>query len=485
MSLSGVLLNHSNLISKFSVANFLVPDSYRPNNWNRSTIKNILNTKQLKNDSLLLYGNQGVFISDNKGKGIKAYMVGEFPTSPRLKRTNYILADTVFNRLLAATNGGLFICNKQSDKWNKVASLQNHDDLLKIFIKDSYVLVISKSALYLSEHKQDLQFERLLPNKTEKEETASLIALFFALHDGSILGLPGKILWDIVAIIMFFLCLSAFYLWFYPKKWKRNYKRKKHRANKKEKNNYAFFLKYHKQLGKYSAIILLIIIFTGMCLRPPLIMLLFKGQVSKKWLSAVENTNPWHHKIRNALYDSSSDKLVLDCSDGIWAGHITDNPTFEKQDINLPIFAMGATVFCEEQPNQWLIGSFGGLFSYNTKTKATKSLLDVEQPKGKGRPSSILVTGYIQAPDNNRYVLGHYKGLCNLKGKPKPNVIQMPQSITQNYRMPLWNFFFELHNARIFKGILGGFYILIIPLGGLLSLLMLLSGIISLFRRGA
>ena len=43
--------------------------------------------------------------------------------------------------------------------------------------------------------------------------------------------------------------------------------------------------------------------------------------------------------------------------------------------------------------------------------------------------------------------------------------------------MPFWNFLFELHNGRIFKGMLGSFYILIIPLGGIIGLLILLSGI--------
>ena len=43
--------------------------------------------------------------------------------------------------------------------------------------------------------------------------------------------------------------------------------------------------------------------------------------------------------------------------------------------------------------------------------------------------------------------------------------------------MPLWNYLFEIHNARFFKDVVGGLYILIIPLGSLLLLLITLSGI--------
>jgi hypothetical protein len=71
-----------------------------------------------------------------------------------------------------------------------------------------------------------------------------------------------------------------------------------------------------------------------------------------------------------------------------------------------------------------------------------------------------------------------------MDGKSLKDVYPMPEFIRENYRMPLWNYLFEIHNARIFRSFIGGTYILIIPLLGLLSILVLLSGFIDyLYKR--
>lgn len=484
MSISGILLNHPNLIKKISVPAFLIPNNYIPENWNRGTLKNIIYTKELKKDSLLLYGNEGIFIAPQGGFPILPYMQGEFPKAARLKRTNHIWTDTLNHRFLAATNDGLFVCQATKNEWQKISLPDKNIGVLKILVLPKKIVLVSSSAFYLSDYKKELYFEKYIPKKySEENEKISLVTVFFALHDGSIWGLPGKLIWDLGGIVLFFLCLSAFYIWFYPKKWKRNYKRKKEKTSKTEKNKHKFYFKYHKKLGWYFSILLLIIFVTGMFMRPPLIMALFKSKISEKWYPAVKNPNPWHHKIRNALYDSQSENIVLDCSDGMWVGSIEKNTTFEEQKIPLSVFAMGATVFEEEQTGSWLVGSFGGLQRYFPKTEKAQKLLKIKPPKQKGMPGNLLVTSYVKAPDKNYYVLGHYKGLCDLKGNPQPDVLKMPQIIREEYKMPLWNFLFELHNARIFKSVLGGFYILIIPLGGLLSVLIVLSGIFDYFKR--
>lgn len=484
MSISGILLNHPNLIKKISVPAFLIPNDYIPENWNRSTLKNIVYTNELKQDSLLLYGNEGIFIAPREGSPILPFMQGEFPKAARLKRSNHIWTDTINKRFLAATNDGLFVCEATKREWKKVVLPDKNTGILKILPVAGKIVLVSSSAFYLSDYEKELRFEKHIPPKhSEKEEYVSLVTVFFALHDGSIWGLPGKLLWDLGGIVLFFLCLSAFYIWFYPKKWKRNYKKKKVKASKTEKSKHKFYFKYHKKLGWYFAILLLIIFITGMFMRPPLIMALFKSKINEKWYPAVKNPNPWHHKIRNALYDKQSGNFVLDCSDGIWSGNLEKNSIFEKQKIPLAVFAMGATVFEEEKTGAWLVGSFGGLQRYFPETEKAEKLLEIKPPKQKGMPGNLLVTGYVKAPDGKHYALGHYKGLCDLKGNPQADVLKMPEMIREEYKMPLWNFLFELHNARIFKSVIGSFYILIIPLGGLLSVLIILSGIFDYFKK--
>ena len=475
MSISGVLLNHPRLLDKISVPGFLVPQNYHPDNWNRSSLKGIVETGNLKKDSLIIYGNQGIYMADSSMNGIVPFMKGKFPEAARKRRTNHVVVDNKHGRLLAATNSGLFYCNRNNGIWQEINLPEKEDELRKILILPDKIIVVSQSAFFSSENKEDLLFQRKIPAKNDLVTHKALFTVFFELHDGSIWGLPGRLLWDLTGIVLFFLCLSAFYIWYYPKKWKRRYKRKKRRAAYREKKNYSFLFRYHKKLGWYFSILLIVIFLTGAFLRPPLLMTLAKGKVNKKWYPAIENKNPWHHKIRNAFYDSKEDQIVLDCKDGIWSGKL-DEP-FEKLKLPIRIFAMGATVFEEEKPGTWLIGSFGGLQRYNTTTRNSESLLQLKEKTNRGRPGSLLVTSYVQMPDKKNYVLGHYKGLCNLTGIPVPEILKVPQFIKDNYKMPFWNFLFELHNARIFRGWIGGFYMLIIPLGGLLGTLILLSGV--------
>ncbi len=475
MSFSGVLLNHPRLIDNMAVPHFLVPDNYQPNNWNRSTLKGIVDPKHIKKDSLILYGNQGIFTASKDLKNIKPFMNGDFPNTPRQKRTNHVFSDKKYDRLLAATNKGLFYYRSKYNTWQELELPLLNEPVKKILQLPNELIVVTASAFYISPHTDRLKFEKCIPQKKVVDTTIPLITVFFELHDGSIWGLPGKLIWDIAGIILFFLCISAFYIWYYPKKWKRNYKRKRKQIPISQKRKRSLLLKYHKKLGWYFTLPLIVIFVTGMFLRPPLLMGIVEGKIHKNWYPSIENRNPWNHKIRNAFYDSKGQQLILDCKDGIWSGGLQQG--FEKQKFPIQVFAMGATVFEEEQPGTWLIGSFGGLQRFYPESNNVESVLPLGSSTKQGRPSSLLVTSFIQLPGKKEFVLGHYKGLCNLKGQPVPKALEMPHFIVKDYKMPLWNFLFELHNARIFRGWIGGAYMLVVPLGALLSLLILISGL--------
>jgi len=476
MSVSGVILNHRNLVQHMSVPKWMVPEIYHPDNWNRGTMKGIV-WDSIEKKKLFVYGRQGVYVSQNNGQTFTAFMNGDFPDSPWERRTNHLFLEQKTRCLLAATNSGCYLFDYQKARWRQIALPDKNARILKIVKTKERIVFISDSYLFQSKTKDFTEFETIVPVKKTKDKFISLIRVFLELHDGSIWGLPGKLLWDIAGIILFFLCVSAFYIWYYPKKWKRNYKNGKGKSSASEKKTRKFFLKYHKRLGWYFAFLLLIIMLTGMFLRPPLIMAIARGKINKAYYPSLKSDNPWEHKIRNAFYDTKEEKLVLDCKDGVWSGKLSSNKTFTKIKLPVPIFAMGATVFEEEKPGIWLVGSFGGLHRVNYLKGTSEPILQVKQNKNSGRPASVLVTGYLQEHEGKEYILGHYKGVCDTRGNQMEQAFSMPIKIRNDYRMPLWNYLFEIHNARIFKSVLGGFYMLVIPLGALFSLLILLSGI--------
>lgn len=474
MSISGIFLNHPVLLRNFSVPGWLVPKHYHPDNWNRSTLKNLISIDSL---TLIAYGNQGIHASNDKGNLFHPFMKGDFPKAAWKKRTNHLIYNSTSNQLIAATNGGIFRCPIKSGFWEKINLPENSGPVKKILlIRDKYV-VVTTSALFISNNSTATSFIKKIPLKEQSSEKVPLFRVFLKLHDGSIWGLPGKIIWDLTGLVLFFLSVSAFYIWFYPKKWKKNYSKKQLKPAIKEKNTRSFLFKYHKKLGWYFAIILVAIFITGIFLRPPLLITIANKKIDKKYYPELKHQNPWRNKINNALYDSQNGQIVLECADGLWAGNSSAEDSFKKLKFPLRIFAMGATVFEENNPGEWIIGSFSGLHHFSLTDSVKTPILKQKTPETRGRPTSTLVTGYIQLPDSTEFVLGHYKGLCNLKGNVVSSKINMPQYIQQNYRMPLWNYLFELHNARIFKGIIGNFYIMIIPLFGLTGLLIIFSGV--------
>ncbi|PID93263.1 MAG: hypothetical protein CSA95_08390 [Bacteroidetes bacterium] len=473
MAVSGILLNHPGLIRDLSIPGRWVPKHYHPVNWNRSSLKGMLRFDSRK---LMVWGNQGVFLSKDNGLHFEPFMEGDFPDAAWKRRTNHLLADSSSGLVWAATNGGLFQVDCDTKQWVAIPLPENRSAVKKIVTGDGHYLVVTESAIYQKPLSSEEQFSLVIPHRDEENLRLPLFRFFLSLHDGSILGGAGKLLWDLAGLILLFLAVSAFYIWFYPKRWRRGYKKGGVKPGRKEKKRYAFFLRYHKKWGWYVAVLLTVIFATGIFLRPPLILAIADGSVSQRWLPSFSR-NPWHEKINNALYDHDAHRLVLECSDGIWAGAVSEMAVFKKLELPFSIFAMGTTVFEEKVPGEWLVGSFGGLLLYDVREEHKQSLLHVSPPKHKGMPASLLVTGFVEYEDNCQYICGHYKGLCDASGEPIYGQLIMPESLSRAYRMPLWNFLFELHNARIFKGLLGALYILIIPLLGSMGLFVILSGV--------
>jgi len=470
MSITGIILNHPDIIEKYSVNKAFVPKSYHPKNWNRSTMKGIVIDKN-NSAVLYLYGRQGVFFSDNRGKSFVSFMEGSFPKSPKGRRTNSLYA--LNNVIVAATNNGIYVLNKNTGRWTKSFIPSDEKEFVKILRVNDKLLALTKSQVFESDLSEELNFKEIKLNRDVSVDSIRLIDFFFSLHDGSIFGIFGKLLWDFAGIVILFLSISAFYIWYYPKKRKRKFKINNSYNSDSEKSVFKLLYKYHKKLGWYLGLLVLIITLTGIFLRPPLIAVLARKAISSKFLPS--SSNVWNHKIHNALYDSANEKLVIECKDGIWSGSTEGDRVFSRINIPVNIFAMGATVFDELKKGEWIIGSFGGIATYNVIDKEVNHILPQKPDFNSVRPASTMITSYVQMSDSVIYLVGHYKGLCDINGVSL-NVIKMPPYIEDNYRMPLWNYMFEIHNARMFRSFIGGLYILIIPLFGILSVLVLLSG---------
>jgi len=479
MSVSGILLNHPEMIADVSVPLRLLPAQYKVQNWNRSSLVEMVYSQE--NPAVAFAGGkQGVWKTADGGRAFAPLAEG-FPESRYYRKTNTILLLENNSRLLlAGTNGGLYACDLQTEKWQEIPLSEERGAIQKILLVKDLLVVFSQSHAYVSAAPpQSLKFQRISFTRLEEKRQVSLVRLFFDLHDGKIWGLAGRLLFDLAGIVLFFLSISAFYSWYYPWKRKREKARNRPPRTKLIRRVFKWFFKYHLKLGIWFAAILLIIGGTGMFMRPPLLAALADRQVARGWYPGALPDNPWDKKIHNALYDAVEDQILVEATDGFWAGPADFSHPFRKKELNVPVFVMGATVFQPYGTGGYLVGSFNGIFHYERASGNAVDILTDRVASGVSsvKPAEKMVTGYFKTPAGEEFITTHEQGLLPVGNAQISGRFNMPAEMAAYSEFPLWNYMFEIHNGRFFKDWIGNWYILLVPLGSILFVLISLSGV--------
>lgn len=476
-ALSGIILNHPDLFSGISVPGWMVPAQYNTENWNRSSLVELL---FLKSDPSTGFagGKKGVWKTVDGGRTFSRMSEGYSESLYYGKVNDLLLVEEPGNspQLFAATFGGLWVSDPLQGKWEKVFPPEGHREVKKILkIGNRLVLFTDSSAWSSDGFSRPYRFAEN-PLKREGEtraERVSLVRLFFDLHGGHAWGLAGRVLFDLMGLLIVFLSLSAFYIWYYPKKWKR---RKPDAPGGRKA--YGFFYRYHLKLGIWAAVIFLLIGVTAFFMRPPFLAVIAMGDVDRAVYPGAFPDNPWDGKIHNALYLEEKGEVLIEASDGVWAGGSSLNDEFRKTRLPVLVFVMGATVFEADPAGGVLLGSFNGLFHLPGDGRA------VDKLSGKTvrfvspvRPADQMIAGYFRTPAGEEFITAFDQGIIPLNGAPLNGRFSQPPELSRDRRLPLWNYMFELHNGRIFKDLIGGAYILVIPLGAFLFILITLTGI--------
>jgi len=478
MSISGVLLNHPDLIQNISVPQKLLPPAYRLSTWNRGTMNQVIYS-QKNPDKLFVSGKAGVWISMDGGEQFQDFNQG-LPVSLYYRKTNsMLLIETDTSLLLAGTDRGLFARDLNHGNWQPVQLGKSHERIMKLLMLKDSTAVFTASNVYISkELRLPLQFRKIdLKCAEGLFSRVSIIKLFLALHDGSIWFLPGRLLFDVVGVLIVFLSISGFVFWYFPRRIRRKFKRIT--SIILHKNVFRFMYKYHLKTGLWSAAIIVVIAVTGFFLRPPMIILIAGGSIPKAAYPGIVSKNSWHEKIQNALYDEVNDRVLIQATDGFWSGSSSFEFPFKMVELDLPVFVMGATVFEQNSPGKITAGSFSGLFCYESEQEKTIDMLTGKEIRKKHqmRPAEQMITGYFTTPNGESFITAHKQGLIPLGKSRVTGRFNVPDELKHNYRMPLWNFLFELHNGRLFKDYIGRLFILITPLGALSLLLIVFTGL--------
>lgn len=485
MSISGILMNHPELISGLSVPYKYLPEHYRADNWARSTLNSVQFSK-FEYGLTYVGGFEGVWKSNDAGYTFESMNENGLPEGRYYRRVKSLLnSDFDGNEMLmAGTYGGLYVYDSYQDIWTNIKLDGNNSKISRIFEYQDSIVVFSESNAFIAAKSLPLEFDRVDLIRYNDDNKLTMVEFMFSLHTGELWGLPGKLLFDLAGLVLLFLSISGFYLWIAPKK--SVFRLKILRKYKVIRwKLYNFFTKYHFKLGIYSAVILLIFGITGLFMRPPMIAAIFGSSIDKSLIFGFDNSNPWNHRIRNAMYDGVRNKVIIDAKDGYWVSDRGLRGIFVKQAPPVPIFAMGATVMETDSYGNHLIGSFAGLF----KVDYDGIILDVSTGRAPYnvtalRPGANLVTGYFETPDGEMYIATHFGGLMRVNDRTKySNKFEMPEHILKSAEMPFWTFLFELHNGRMFQGIFGKYTILFIPVTSLLFIMLVVTGIFDWFYK--
>ncbi len=477
-TLSGIILNHKQLFSPINIPSFMVPEQYRYENWNRGSMIRFL---FMESDPDIGYvaGKRGIFKTRDGGKTFQSFMKG-YPHSLLYRKTNDMIhyQHNGQQGLLAGNHQGLYYCKLSSDQWLRIRFSNNAiDNVLKLIIQEKSLLVITDSDIYRTRITDPSQFQfSRLPIRKPENRSMSMVDYIRHIHSGSVWGTVGKLMFDLLGLIIIFLAISAFYIWYFPK---RRRKGKKDSDQKNGKDAFVFHLKYHKKLGILFGGFIILIAITAFFMRPPFIALIANSHISKSLYPSIGKQNTWQQKIHNAI--CVDNQLILETTEGFFKAQLGKDLEFKTMEFPVNVFIMGATVF-EPIQQGILIGSFNGIYAVNNNGMVIDYMSKIKPRYTLSfKPGKYMVTGYFKIPSGEEFITTHRKGVLHLDGTPANERFPMPQYLAKDKGMSLWNYMFELHNGRIFKDLLGNLYILIIPLFSMLLLLVTLSGIIDWF----
>lgn len=233
-----------------------------------------------------------------------------------------------------------------------------------------------------------------------------------------------------------------------------------------------FLPKWHNRFGWMSIIFLLILIITGMFLRPPLLALIAWNRVSKIPLTTLSTENPWYDRLRGILYVKDIDGYMVASNDGLYYADEGLGRPLRGFRPAPPINVMGITVFKKHGDGKVLVGSFDGLYEWDYRNGIYYNY--IRKISGYRYPSP-LVTGFTDDILGREFYFDYDKGAKSINGR----VVfpEMPAKI-KNLPMSLWNATLEIHTGRAYINFFKEFTIFFIPVAGLLILSIISTGFI-------
>ncbi len=468
---SGIILNHRELLSSVDVSRSILPGEYDIVNWNNAAVKG---TEKVSPDSILIYGNIGIWLTDSTFTRYTDFNVGIPKGIDNRKVCKVIL--TRWQGLWAGSLFGLFHYDFGTGQWKNVSIPTHEKRVVDMIDFGDSLYMLTRSHLLVYKGKT---FKiRTLPPPEGYDNKIGLFKTLWVIHSGEVYGKAGKLLVDFVGLIFIFLTITGLILFINRKRIIKKFMAKKPVQKIKKVN--LWNLRWHNKIGWITIVLLIITTTTGMFLRPPLLVAIANARVGKIPGTELATTNPWFDQLRRIIYDKEEHRFVVATFTGFYYSDDNFNSELKLFNVQPPASIMGVNVLKKTGENEYLVGSFEGLFKWNPVTGTIYDDIKKEPYVKKeitGPPiGDYLITGYSDDFPGQEIAFDYDKGALNInKGRAFP---ALPQNVHDAYRISLWNLALEIHTGRIYESLLGIFYVLVVPLVGLMLLFILISGFI-------
>jgi len=476
--ISGIILNHRNLLARYDVDRSYLLEQYGYKNWNNAAVKSYV---KLNKDSALIYGNVGVWFTDDNFKTYRDFNNG-FPIGIDNRKIEIVIRSSKGN-LYAGTLFGLYRFNKAAQEWVKTDLPIHEERIVGLLSKNDSLFVMSRSNLLVSLDKpESLDFKIVkLPPPEHYDNKIGLFKTLWVIHSGEIYGLAGKLIVDFVGLVFAFLTITGIIYWLVPKTIKK--RKKKNKKVVYLTKNKRWVIRWHNKLGYWLIVILILNTVTGMFLRPPLLIPIAEVKMGKIPYTELDTPNPWFDKLRKIYFDENFERFILIASDGVYYSDDEFQSEIKKYKNQPVLSVMGINVFEFLENGKYLVGSFSGLFQWSPESGEVFDYIDkkpYEAPKTMGPPiGEHSVTGYIKDYKGKDYYFDFNKGATAIADG---NFVEMPAEIKKQ-AMSLWNVALEVHTGRYYRFMFGPLYILFIPLAGFSMLFILISGLIVYLKK--
>lgn len=465
---SGIVMNHRGAFSGLDVSRKLLPDNYTYNNWNLAAVRGSISN----NNNTYLYGNIGIWKCSNNFQNFTDFNQG-FPKG--IDNRKIYALQKLHNVFFAGTHLGLYKRNVLNGVWQKVELPVKNDRIADVSLKGDTLLVLTRD--YLLESSDGEVFHKTeLPEPIDYEHKTGLFDTFWQLHSGELFGLIGKLIVDLLGVVTIVLSITGLLHFFFPKIIKRRKKKVKHIQSivAVKKTN----LHWHNVVGFVFVLFLLINTFAGIHLRPPLLIAIATKQVGIIQGTHLDQPNPWFDKLRRVKWDETNRRYIFSTADGFYFADEELNSKLIPAPVQPPVSVMGCNVLEPINDEHLLVGSFSGMFVWNTQTGEVCDYFSgqhYQTPQGMARPIAANMAAGLIRSANSAFWFDYNRGVIGLNGAQFP---VMPEEIRKASPMSLWNVSQEIHTGRIFEHLIGGFYILFVPLAGICLMIVLLSGIL-------